>query len=39
MTSRVTDDRLPALGALVREVAVELTLALGGAMPVTALES
>jgi IclR family transcriptional regulator, acetate operon repressor len=36
MTSRVTDDRLPALGAIVREVAVELTLALGGIMPVTA---
>jgi len=39
MTSRVTDDRLPALGAIVREVAVELTLALGGIMPVTAQES
>jgi IclR family acetate operon transcriptional repressor len=39
MTSRVTDNRLPALGAIVREVAVELTLALGGAMPVTAQES
>jgi IclR family transcriptional regulator, acetate operon repressor len=38
MTSRVTNDRLPALGAIVREVAVELTLALGGVMPVTAQE-
>src|SRR5712672_2437529 len=33
MTSRVTDNRLPALGAIVREVAVELTAALGGVMP------
>ena len=39
MTSRVTNDRLPALGAIVREVAAELTLALGGVMPVTAQES
>src|ERR1700681_618030 len=39
MTSRITDDRLPALGAIVCEVAVELTLALGGIMPVTAQES
>jgi IclR family acetate operon transcriptional repressor len=39
MTSRVTDDRLPALGAIVHEVAVELTVALGGVMPVTARES
>jgi IclR family transcriptional regulator, acetate operon repressor len=30
MTSRLTDDRLPALGRIVREVAAELTLALGG---------
>lgn len=33
MTSRLTDDRLPALGRTVREVAAELTLALGGVMP------
>src|SRR5215813_1460720 len=33
MTSRLTDDRLPALGQTVRDVAAELTLALGGAMP------
>jgi len=30
MTSRLTDDRLPALGRTVHEVAAELTLALGG---------
>jgi IclR family transcriptional regulator, acetate operon repressor len=33
MTSRVTEDRLPQLGRLVRDVAAELTLALGGVMP------
>ena len=33
MTSRITDERLPALGETVREVASELTLALGGVMP------
>src|ERR1700754_4517600 len=33
MTSRVTDDRLPMLGRMVRDVARELTLALGGVMP------
>jgi IclR family acetate operon transcriptional repressor len=33
MTSRLTDDRLPALGRIVREVASELTVALGGVMP------
>jgi IclR family acetate operon transcriptional repressor len=33
MTSRLTDDRLPALGETVREVAAELTAALGGVMP------
>jgi IclR family acetate operon transcriptional repressor len=33
MTSRLTDDRLPALGRIVREVAAELTVALGGVMP------
>src|ERR1700688_1351608 len=39
MTSRVTDDRLPALGTVVREVAAELTVALGGVMPAAAEES
>jgi IclR family acetate operon transcriptional repressor len=34
MTGRLTDDRLPSLGETVREVAAELTLALGGVMPV-----
>jgi IclR family acetate operon transcriptional repressor len=33
MTSRVTEDRIPALGRTVREVAAELTAALGGVMP------
>src|SRR5437762_11123183 len=33
MTSRLTDDRLATLGETVREVAAELTVALGGAMP------
>ncbi len=33
MTSRITDERLPALGETVRAVAAELTLALGGVMP------
>ncbi|MBR1177522.1 IclR family transcriptional regulator [Bradyrhizobium sp. KB893862 SZCCT0404] len=33
MTSRLTDDRLPEIGQIVREVAGELTLALGGTMP------
>ena len=33
MTSRLTDDRLPHLGHTVRQVAAELTVALGGAMP------
>ena len=33
MTSRITDDRLAVLGQTVREVAAELTLALGGVMP------
>ena len=36
MTSRLTDDRLPALGSTVREVAAELTVALGGVMPAAA---
>lgn len=34
MTSRVTEERVPALGRAVCEVAAELTLALGGVMPV-----
>ena len=33
MTSRITDERLATLGETVREVAAELTLALGGVMP------
>ncbi|MGY8710874.1 IclR family transcriptional regulator [Bradyrhizobium sp. 18BD] len=33
MTSRLTDDRLPEIGQIVREVAGELTLALGGVLP------
>jgi IclR family acetate operon transcriptional repressor len=33
MTSRLTDDRLPAIGRTVREVATELTIALGGVTP------
>jgi IclR family acetate operon transcriptional repressor len=33
MTSRVSDDRLPDLGRAVRDVAAELTAALGGTMP------
>jgi IclR family acetate operon transcriptional repressor len=33
MTSRMTDDRLAAVGRTVREVAAELTIALGGVMP------
>jgi IclR family transcriptional regulator, acetate operon repressor len=33
MTSRMTDDRLPTIGKTVREVAAELTVALGGVMP------
>ena len=35
MTSRVTEERLPELGRIVREVAAELTVALGGVMPET----
>ena len=37
MTSRLTDERLPTLGHTVREVAAELTAALGGVMPETKL--
>src|ERR1700730_4371767 len=33
MTSRMIDDRLPTIGRIVREVAAELTVALGGVMP------
>jgi IclR family acetate operon transcriptional repressor len=33
MTGRLTDERLPMLGQTGREVAAELTLALGGVMP------
>lgn len=33
MTSRLTDDRLPEIGQIVREVAGELTVALGGVLP------
>jgi IclR family transcriptional regulator, acetate operon repressor len=35
LTSRITDERLPVLGCIVREVATELTLVLGGVMPPT----
>jgi IclR family acetate operon transcriptional repressor len=35
MTSRITDERLPVLGCIVRTVAAELTLVLGGVMPFT----
>src|SRR5215510_14103562 len=35
LTSRLTDERLPMLGQMVREVAAELTVALGGMMPET----
>jgi IclR family transcriptional regulator, acetate operon repressor len=33
MTSRLTDQRLPEIGQVVRDVAAELTAALGGAIP------
>ena len=33
MASRITDDRLPLLGRMVRDAATELTLALGGVLP------
>jgi IclR family acetate operon transcriptional repressor len=33
MTSRITNERLPVLGCIVRAVAAELTLVLGGVMP------
>jgi IclR family acetate operon transcriptional repressor len=35
MTGRLTDERLPQLGQTVREVAAELTVALGGIIPAT----
>ncbi|WGD49621.1 IclR family transcriptional regulator [Bradyrhizobium sp. CB1650] len=35
MTSRITDERLPEIGCVVRETAAELTAALGGVMPET----
>ena len=34
MTSRVTEERVPEIGRMVREVAAELTVVLGGVMPV-----
>lgn len=34
LTSRLTDNRLPEVGQIVRDVAGELTVALGGVMPV-----
>src|SRR5256714_7499964 len=37
MTRRLTDDRLPAIGRTVQQVAGELTLALGGVMPAAKL--
>ena len=33
MTSRVTEERVPELGKIVRDVAAELTVALGGVIP------
>ncbi len=33
MASRISDERLPMIGATVREVAAELTMVLGGVMP------
>src|SRR5277367_360435 len=33
MTSRITDERLPVFGCIVRAIAAELTLVLGGVMP------
>src|ERR1700761_2420254 len=33
MTGRITDERLPVLGCIVRAIAAELTLVLGGVMP------
>src|SRR3569832_1409396 len=33
MTSRISDERLPFLGFIVRDIATELTLVLGGVMP------
>ena len=39
MTSRFTDERLPVIGNIVRDVAAELTVALGGIMPPAARKS
>ena len=39
MTSRFTDERLPVIGNIVRDVAAELTVALGGVMPPAARKS
>jgi IclR family acetate operon transcriptional repressor len=33
LTSRISDERLPVLGCIVRDIATELTLVLGGVMP------
>ena len=33
LTSRITDERLPEIGRMVRQVAAELTTALGGLVP------
>jgi IclR family transcriptional regulator, acetate operon repressor len=38
LTSRVTDERLPVIGRMVRETAAELTAALGGVVPPAADE-
>src|SRR6202035_5001875 len=35
LTSRISDEKLPVLGCIVREIAAELTLVLGGVMPPT----
>jgi IclR family acetate operon transcriptional repressor len=39
MTCRVTDERLPAIGKAVRDVAAELTVSLGGVMPAAAYQN
>ena len=33
LTSRITDERIPVLGCIVRSVAAELTVVLGGVLP------
>jgi IclR family acetate operon transcriptional repressor len=35
LTSRISDEKLPVLGCIVREIAAELTLVLGGVLPPT----